>query len=44
MTTKNGEALLYEKDSYIVRGACFDVYKKFGGAFNFKEKIIIPNV
>lgn len=30
--------LLYEKESYIIRGACFFVWKKFGGAF--KEKII----
>lgn len=29
---------LYEKESYQIRGACFEVYKTFGGAF--KEKII----
>lgn len=29
---------LYEKQSYQIRGACFDVYKTFGSAF--KEKII----
>lgn len=29
---------LYEKESYQIRGACFDVYKAFGGAF--KEKAI----
>jgi len=29
---------LYEKESYKIRGACFEVYKNFGGAF--KEKII----
>ena len=29
---------LYEKESYEVRGACFEVYKAFGGAF--KEKVI----
>ena len=29
---------LYEKESYQIRGACFDVYKAFGGAF--KEKIV----
>jgi GxxExxY protein len=29
---------LYEKESYRILGACFDVYKAFGGAF--KEKII----
>ncbi len=30
--------LLYEKETYKIRGACFDVWKKFGGAF--KEKIV----
>ena len=29
---------LYEKESYEIRGACFDVYKVFGGAF--KEKVV----
>jgi GxxExxY protein len=29
---------LYEKESYEIRGACFDVWKSFGGAF--KEKIV----
>jgi len=29
---------LYENESYKIRGACFDVWKNFGGAF--KEKII----
>lgn len=29
---------LYEEESYKIRGACFEVYNKFGGAF--KEKII----
>ena len=29
---------LYEKESHQIRGACFDVYKAFGGAF--KEKIV----
>lgn len=38
MATKNGEKLLYEKESYIIREVCFDIYKKFGGAF--KESII----
>ena len=32
------EDFLYEKESYQIRGACFDVYKAFGGAF--KEKIV----
>lgn len=38
MTTKSGENLIYEKESYLIRGACFDLYKKFGGAF--KESVI----
>ena len=29
---------LYETESYQIRGACFDVYKAFGGAF--KERVI----
>ena len=29
---------LYEEESYQIRGACFEVYKAFGGAF--KEKVI----
>jgi len=29
---------LYEKESYLIRGACFEIYKTFGGAF--KEKIV----
>ena len=29
---------LYEKDSYQIRGACFDVWKEFKGMF--KESII----
>ena len=29
---------LYEKESYLVRGACFDVWKEFKGAF--KESVI----
>ncbi|OGE80856.1 MAG: hypothetical protein A3B13_02460 [Candidatus Liptonbacteria bacterium RIFCSPLOWO2_01_FULL_45_15] len=38
MATKNGEKLLYEDLSYQIRGACFDLYKKFGG--DFKETAI----
>lgn len=38
MTKKKVPDFLFEKDSYEIRGACFDVYKTFGGAF--KEKII----
>src|SRR3989344_4748953 len=29
---------LYEDITYKIRGACFEVYKKFGGAF--KEKVV----
>ena len=38
MTTQKGENLLYEKESFIIRGICFDLYKKYGGAF--KESVI----
>lgn len=38
MTTKAGENLLYKDITYKVRGACFKIWKEFGGAF--KEKII----
>lgn len=38
MTTKTGEQLLYKKESYQIRGACFAVWKEFGGAF--KESVI----
>jgi GxxExxY protein len=30
--------LLYREESYLIRGACFEVYKQFGGAF--KESVI----
>jgi len=30
--------LLYEKETYLIRGACFEVWNEFGGAF--KEVII----
>jgi len=32
------ESLLYQGVTYEIRGACFDVWKKFGGAF--KEKVV----
>jgi GxxExxY protein len=38
MPTKSGENLLYEDLSYQIRGACFDLYNKFGG--DFKETAI----
>ena len=38
MTKKIVSDFLYEKESYKIRGACFDVWKAFGGAF--KEKAI----
>lgn len=30
--------LLYRQESYLIRGACFEVWNEFGGAF--KEKVI----
>lgn len=30
--------LLFKEESYLIRGACFEVFKQFGGAF--KESII----
>lgn len=33
-----GTEFLYEDVTYKIRGACFEVYKQFGGAF--KEKVI----
>jgi len=36
--TKNGEKLLYEKESYIIRGATIKIWQQFGSAF--KENII----
>ena len=36
--TKDGEKLLYEDVTYQIRGACFEVWTNFGGAF--KEKVI----
>lgn len=38
MSQKLVKDFLYEKESYKIRGACFDVWKSFGGAF--KEKVI----
>ena len=38
----NVKDFLYEKESYDIRGACFDVWKNFGGAF--KEKIIDKSI
>ena len=36
-TTKTNK-LLYEAESYLIRGACYEVWNEFGGAF--KEKVI----
>src|SRR5476649_2643881 len=36
--TKIVKDFLYEKESYEIRGACFDVWKQFKGSF--KESII----
>ena len=38
MVTKSGENLLYEDLTYQIRGACFKIWKEFGGAF--KEKVV----
>jgi len=38
MPTKNGENLLYGDITYKIRGACFKIWKEFGGAF--KEKVV----
>lgn len=38
MAKKLVKDFLYEKESYNIRGACFDVWKAFGGAF--KERAI----
>lgn len=35
---KKVKDFLYEKESYLIRGACFAVWKEFGGAF--KEVVI----
>ena len=32
------DKLLYKQESFLIRGACFEVYNQFGGAF--KENII----
>ncbi|MBI4159561.1 GxxExxY protein [Candidatus Wolfebacteria bacterium] len=38
MNQKRVDNFLYEKESYLIRGACFDVWKEFKGMF--KESII----
>lgn len=38
MASNKVSDFLYERESYEIRGACFDVYKAFGGAF--KEKVV----
>ena len=38
MNQKRVDNFLYEKESYDIRGACFDVWKEFKGMF--KESII----
>ncbi|MFA6048102.1 MAG: GxxExxY protein [Parcubacteria group bacterium] len=32
------DKLLYRQESYLIRGACFEVWNEFGGAF--KEKVV----
>ncbi len=39
MAKKKVPDFLYEKDSYKIRGACFNVYNSLGGGI--KEKIIV---
>jgi GxxExxY protein len=31
-------SFLYRRETYLIRGACFKIWKKFGGAF--KEKVV----
>ncbi|MDD5145367.1 MAG: GxxExxY protein [Candidatus Pacebacteria bacterium] len=38
MDKKIVKDFLYEKETYLIRGACFEVWKEFGGAF--KEKVV----
>ena len=38
MTVRKVKAFLYGKQSYAIRGACFDVWNEFGGAF--KESVV----
>ncbi len=38
MTTNKVTDFLYEQESYKIRGACFEVYKAFGGVF--KETVV----
>ena len=38
MAQKKVVDFLYEEESYKIRGACFEVYNAFGGAF--KEKVV----
>jgi GxxExxY protein len=38
MAKKLVKDFLYEKETYSIRGACFKVWKEFGGAF--KEKVV----
>lgn len=37
-STKKAKDFLYERESYLIRGACFDVWREFRGAF--KESVI----
>jgi len=39
MENKKGNKLLYEKESYKIRGACFKVHNTLGGGI--KERIIV---
>lgn len=37
LTQNNADKLLYKRESYLIRGACFDIYKELG--FGHKELI-----
>lgn len=38
VNNKKVKDFLYEEESYKIRGACFDIWKTFGGAF--KESVV----
>jgi len=38
MTARKVKSFLYGRQSYLIRGACFDVWNAFGGAF--KESVV----
>ncbi len=38
MLKKLVKDFLYTRETYLIRGSCFKIWKKFGGAF--KEKVV----